>query len=129
MTKRPSVMGAMSIDDLMGSVPAPEPEPMPVESARAPVAEPEPEAPITAEAEPEAPTKSGRKPVPDVFRTSLYFHRTVHDALREIAFGERATVSDLINEGLDMVLKARGYPSAADLKAKGLPKRKRAGVR
>ena len=29
VTKRPSVMGAMSIDDLMGSVPAPEPEPMP----------------------------------------------------------------------------------------------------
>ena len=106
MTKRPSVM---SLDDLM------RPEPAAVE---APAAQPAPE--------PEAPVSSGRKATPDGFRTSLYFHRSVHDALRQLAFDERATVSDLINEGLDMVLRARGYPSAAELKAKGLPKRNRA---
>ncbi len=125
MTKRPSVM---SLDDLM------RPEPEAVEVPVAPPApEPEPvvvvEAPIAAEPQPEAPLSNGRKPTPEVFRTSLYFHRSVHDALRQLAFDERATVSDLINEGLDMVLKARGYPSAAELKAKGLPKRKRAGAR
>lgn len=122
----------MSLDDLMGPQaeaprpPAPDPspraEPPPAES----VAEPEPVAVLAPEpVETEAPRKGGRKPVPDVFRTSLYFHRTVHDALREIAYDERLTISDLINEGIDLVLKGRGYTSAADLKAKGPRKRKR----
>jgi hypothetical protein len=127
----------MSLDDLMGtgtdvsSRPAPQtepaPEPKPVDPPPAePVAEPEPVAAAVAEpVEDEAPRKAGRRPVPDVFRTSLYFHRTVHDALREVAYDERLTISDLINEGIDLVLKGRGYPTAADLKAKGARKRKR----
>lgn len=131
MTKRPSVM---SLDDLMGtgtdvsSRPAPQTEPAqgPVDTPpEEPVAEPEPVAAVAEPVEDEVPRKAGRKPVPDVFRTSLYFHRTVHDALREIAYDERLTISDLINEGIDLVLKERGYPSAADLKAKGARKRKR----
>lgn len=123
MTKRPSVM---SLDDLMGAkaepqaeTPQPTPEPMkesvPALQAEAPEAEPEEEA--------EEPVK-GRKPVPHVLRTSMYFDREVHDALREIAFRERLNVSDLVNEGLDAVFKARGYPSVAKLKDRGAKRRK-----
>jgi hypothetical protein len=36
--------------------------------------------------------------------------------LREIAFAERKTVSDLIFEGLDRVLAYRGFPPTAELK-------------
>ena len=115
MTKRPSVM---SLDDLM----RPEVAPEPLIAEPVPMAEVEPEA-VEAEGEPPEPT---RKATPGTFRTSLYFHRNVHDALREIAFRERSTVSDLINEGLETVLKARGYPTAAEIKKKGVPKRKRA---
>lgn len=50
------------------------------------------------------------------FRTSLYFHRSVHDVLRDIAHAERKNVSDLINEGLDHVLTSRNYPTTEDLR-------------
>ena len=50
------------------------------------------------------------------FRTSVYFHRAVHDKLRLIAFEERKSVTDLINEGLDAVLRARGYPTTGELR-------------
>lgn len=52
------------------------------------------------------------------FRTSVYFSRAVHDKLREIAFEERKTVSDLIHEGLDAVLTSRNYPTTAELRGK-----------
>ncbi len=55
----------------------------------------------------------------ETFRTSLYFHRSVHDVLREIAFTERRTISDLIWEGLDLMLTKRGYPTTAELKERG----------
>lgn len=124
MTKRPSVM---SLDDFM------RPEAAPIAPEPAPVAEPEGNAPPLAErevpeVEAEAPPTPARKAPPDVFRTSLYFHRHVHDTLREIAFRERLNVSDLINEGLELVLKGRGYPTLAEIKKRGLGKRKRAGV-
>jgi hypothetical protein len=35
-----------------------------------------------------------------MFRTSVYFHRAVHDVLRDIAHNERRSITDLINEGL-----------------------------
>ena len=55
---------------------------------------------------------------PDSFRTSVYFSRAVHDKLREIAFGERKTITDLINEGLDHVLTSRHYATTAELRGK-----------
>jgi hypothetical protein len=53
---------------------------------------------------------------PTSFRTSVFFSRAVHDKLRTIAFEERKTVTDLINEGLDAVLQARNYPSTKQLR-------------
>lgn len=52
------------------------------------------------------------------FRTSVYFSREVHDKLRAIAFEERKTITDLINEGLDHVLTSRHYPTTAELRGK-----------
>jgi hypothetical protein len=52
----------------------------------------------------------------DAFRTSIYFHRKVHDALREVAFRERKTISKLIHEGPNHVLTKRGYPSIEQLR-------------
>jgi hypothetical protein len=54
----------------------------------------------------------------EAFRTSVYFHRAVHDKLRAIAFEERKTIMDLINEGLDHVLTSRHYPTISELRAK-----------
>ncbi|MCW6511306.1 ribbon-helix-helix domain-containing protein [Lichenifustis flavocetrariae] len=51
------------------------------------------------------------------FRTSVYFSRAVHDKLRLIAFEERKTITDLINEGLDHVLTSRNYPTVGELRA------------
>jgi hypothetical protein len=53
-----------------------------------------------------------------MFRTSVYFSRLVHDKLRAIAFEERKTITDLINEGLDHVLQSRNYPSTSKLREK-----------
>jgi len=53
-----------------------------------------------------------------VFRTSVYFHRSVHDVLRDIAHEERKSITDLINEGLDHVLAKRSYPGTGDLRRK-----------
>ena len=53
-----------------------------------------------------------------VFRTSIYFHRSVHDVLRDIAHDERKSITELINEGLDHVLAKRNYPGTADLRRK-----------
>jgi hypothetical protein len=44
-----------------------------------------------------------------VFRTSIYFHRSVHGVLRDIAHDESKSITDLINEGLDHVLAKRNY--------------------
>ena len=66
------------------------------------------------QAEPVSPAK-GPDPAA-TFRTSVYFHRAVHDKLRLIAFEERKSVTDLINEGLDAVLRARGYPPTGELR-------------
>jgi antitoxin-like ribbon-helix-helix protein len=84
---------------------------------------------VTKPAEPAAeevretppPAKSARaakpaKVAPTSFRTSVFFSRAVHDKLRTIAFEERKTVTDLINEGLDAVLQARNYPSTKELR-------------
>jgi hypothetical protein len=53
-----------------------------------------------------------------VIHSSLYLPEAVYEALRKIAFDERAKIHDLIMEGVDGVLKRRGYPSVESLKAK-----------
>lgn len=121
MTKRPSVL---SLDDLMGpkveAEAIAEPAPPPVEPQPEPVkAEPVELPAPPAEAPPTEPVAAGEPPLEKgqrAFRTSLYFHRSVHDVLRDIAHAERKNVSDLINEGLDHVLKVRKYPSTAELR-------------
>jgi hypothetical protein len=65
-----------------------------------------------------APAKPAGSAPPEMFRTSVYFSRAVHDKLREIAFEERKSVTDLINEGLDHVLAARSYPTTAELRTR-----------
>ena len=60
----------------------------------------------------------GRKPRPRIVHTSLYLPEAVYEALREIAFDERAKIHDLVLEGTEHALRKRGYPSIADLKAK-----------
>jgi len=51
----------------------------------------------------------------EMFRTSLYLSRAVHDVLREIAFHERKKVHDLFVEGLDHVLAKRRHPSTEEI--------------
>jgi hypothetical protein len=60
----------------------------------------------------------GRKPRPGIVHTSLYLPEAVYEALREIAFDERAKIHDLVLEGIELALRKRGYPSIGDLKAK-----------
>jgi hypothetical protein len=65
------------------------------------------------------PAQEPQRPQPaPTFRTSVYFHRGVHDVLRDIAHDERKSITDLINEGLDCVLAKRNYPGIADLRRK-----------
>ena len=72
--------------------------------------------PIEPASEP-APAKPAGKPeLSSTFRTSVYFSRAVHDKLRAIAFEERKSITDLINEGLDHVLTSRQYPTIAELR-------------
>ena len=60
----------------------------------------------------------GRKPRPGIVHTSLYLPEAVYEALREIAFDERAKIHDLVLEGIELALRKRGYPSIGDLKAR-----------
>jgi len=41
----------------------------------------------------------------------------VYEALRKIAFEERLKIHDIVLEGIDAVLRRRGYPSIESLKA------------
>jgi hypothetical protein len=41
-----------------------------------------------------------------------------YEALRKIAFDERLKIHDVVMEGIDAVLRRRGYPSVETLKAK-----------
>ena len=53
---------------------------------------------------------------PAVIHSSLYLPEPVYEALRKIAFEERLKIHDLAIEGLDAVLRRRGYPSVESLK-------------
>ncbi len=72
------------------------------------VAAPKPRAAKVEKVKKEAPPPRGEV---EMFRTSVYIARPVHDVLREIAFHERCKVHDLFNEGLEHVLKKRRHPS------------------
>jgi hypothetical protein len=54
---------------------------------------------------------------PATVHTSLYLPGQVHDALRKIAYDERIKIHDLVIEGIDAVLKRRGYQSVESRKA------------
>jgi hypothetical protein len=52
-----------------------------------------------------------------IIHSSLYLPEPVYEALRKVAFEERVKIHDLAMEGIDTVLRRRGYPSAGSLKA------------
>jgi hypothetical protein len=54
---------------------------------------------------------------PAVIHSSLYLRAPVYEALRKIAFDERAKIHDLVMQGIEAVLRKRGYPSVDDLKS------------
>jgi hypothetical protein len=62
----------------------------------------------------------GRKQTerPSIIHSSLYLPEPVYEALRKIAFDERLKIHDVVMEGIDAVLRRRGYPSVETLKAK-----------
>lgn len=120
MTRRPKVM---SLDDLTASVAAEPPAPAPVEQPPEPVPTDARAAHARVDDDPSILHHTPRKrtlrkpqePAEETVRTTHYFRRSVHDVLREIAFKERKKVSSLMNEGLDRMLRARGYPPLAEI--------------
>jgi len=64
-----------------------------------------------------APSASPVAQKADVVHSSLYLHPAVYEALREIAYKERAKIHDLVMEGIDAALRRRGYASVEALKA------------
>jgi hypothetical protein len=88
MTKRPSVIGSLSL--------VPEPP-----------AAPEPQETIA---------KPARAKREGVVHTSIYVPRPVYQKLREIAFTQERKVHDVIMEGIDEALRKYGHPGAAALK-------------
>jgi hypothetical protein len=60
---------------------------------------------------------AGRRQRQEIVHTSIYVHRAVYQALREIAFKEDCKVHDLIMEGIDALLANRRYPSVEKLKS------------
>ena len=70
---------------------------------------------VTPLREPEA---EEPKPVanrPTTVQQTVYLPPAVHDQLRELAFSERVKMHALLMEGLDLVFKARGLKSLAEL--------------
>jgi len=48
---------------------------------------------------------------PSIVHSSIYLPEPVYEALRKIAFDEHLKIHDLVLEGIDLVLRRRGYPS------------------
>jgi hypothetical protein len=65
--------------------------------------------------------RSGARPGlpqrPAVIHSSLYLPEPIYEALRKIAFEERVKIHDLAMEGINGVLRRRGYPPVRGLKA------------
>ena len=55
----------------------------------------------------------------DIKHTSVYLPAAAYEALRQVAFDERRKIHDLLMEGVELALKKRGYPTIAEMKAKG----------
>ena len=53
------------------------------------------------------------KPSRDIQHTSVYIPRAAYERLREIAFHERKKIHDLIMEGIDTTIAARGHSETA----------------
>ena len=64
----------------------------------------------------ETPSRPPERPA--VIHSSLYLPAPVYEALRQIAFDERAKIYDLVMQGIEAVLRKRGYPSVDDLKSR-----------
>jgi hypothetical protein len=88
MTKRPSVIGSLSLT---------------------------PEPPAAPELE-EAISKPARPKREGIVHTSIYVPRPVYQKLREIAFTQERKVHDIIMEGIDATLQKYGHPPIAALK-------------
>ena len=88
MTKRPSVIGSLSLV---------------------------PEPPAVPEVEATMPKPARRKPE-GVVHTSIYVPRPVYQKLREIAFTQERNVHDVLMEGIDAALRKYGHPGVAALK-------------
>ena len=89
MTKRPSVIGSLS---LVGESPAAAPD--------SEVAVPKP----------------ARAKREGIVHTSIYVPRPVYQKLREIAFTQERKVHDIIMEGIDAALQKYGHPAITALK-------------
>jgi hypothetical protein len=63
-------------------------------------------------------TSAARTPAErsSIVHSSLYLPEPVYEALRKIAFDERIKIHDLVLEGIDAVLRRRGYSSVENLK-------------
>lgn len=57
-----------------------------------------------------------------MIHSSLYMPEGVYEALRKVAFDERAKIHDLVLEGIDGVLRRRGLPSVETLRSKSFKK-------
>jgi hypothetical protein len=67
---------------------------------------------------PIASTGTRRQPErPSIVHSSLYLPEPVYESLRKIAFEERLKIHDVVMEGVNTVLRRRGYPSIESLKA------------
>ena len=64
-----------------------------------------------------APRKPAGGPPPKIVHSSLYLPEPVYEALRKIAYEERAKIHDVIMEGIGLALRKRSYPSIDALKA------------
>lgn len=89
MTKRPSVIGSLSL------------------AGESPAVAPESE---VATAKPARPKREG------IVHTSIYVPRPVYQKLREIAFTQERKVHDIIMEGIDAALQKYGHPAITALK-------------
>jgi hypothetical protein len=67
--------------------------------------------PTPARAEVEAANKAAKARA--VQHTSVYIPRVAYDRLREIAFHERKKIHDVIMEGVDLAIAARGHSESA----------------
>jgi hypothetical protein len=89
MTKRPSVIGSLSL------------------VSESPAVAPESEV---------ATAKPARAKHEGIVHTSIYVPRPVHQKLREIAFTQECKVHDVIMEGIDAALRKYGHPAISALK-------------